>query len=61
VADVDLLANIFGCRVAMLLMKYLGLPLRASYKSTSIWSGIVAKWRGGWLVGRGYICRREGC
>lgn len=36
VVDVDSLANIFGCSVARLLMKYLGLPLGASYKSTSI-------------------------
>lgn len=55
-ADVDLLANIFGCRVARLPMNYLGLPLRAPYKSTSIWSDIVQKWRGAWLVGRGCIC-----
>jgi hypothetical protein len=59
VVDVESLANIFGCRVAMLPMKYLGLPLGASYKSTSIWSGIVEKWKGVWLVGRGCICRRE--
>ena len=41
--DVESLANIFGCRVAMLLMKYLGLPLGASYKYTFIWSDIVEK------------------
>lgn len=41
--DADSLANIFGCRVAWLPMKYLGLPLRASYKSTCIWSGVVEK------------------
>jgi hypothetical protein len=43
VVDVESLANIFGCRVAMLPIKYLGLPLGASYKSTSIWSSIVEK------------------
>jgi hypothetical protein len=42
VVDVDLLANIFGCSVTRLPMKYLGLPLGDSYKST-IWSGIVEK------------------
>lgn len=41
-------------------MEYLGLLLGASYKSTSIWSDIVDKWRGGLLVGRCCICRREG-
>ena len=34
------LANIFGCRVASLLMKYLGLPVRAPYKASTIWNGI---------------------
>jgi hypothetical protein len=32
-------------------MTYLGLPLGASYKATSIWNG-------GWLHGSGCICRR---
>ena len=41
--DADSLANIFGCRVALLPMKYSGLPLRASYKSTCIWSSVVEK------------------
>jgi hypothetical protein len=40
VDDVDDLANILGCRVASLPMKYLGLLLGASYKSTSIWIGV---------------------
>jgi hypothetical protein len=43
VDDVESVARIIGCRVALLLMKYLGLPLGASYKSTSIWNGIVKK------------------
>jgi hypothetical protein len=32
-------------------MKYLGLPLGASYKATSIWNGIIEKmerWLPGW-------------
>jgi hypothetical protein len=37
VADVESLAHIVGCRVTSLLMKYLSLPLGASYKATSIW------------------------
>jgi hypothetical protein len=40
VDDVDDLTNILGCRVASLPMKYLGLLLGASYKSTSIWIGV---------------------
>lgn len=41
--DADLLTNIFGLRVVRLTMKYLGLPLGASYKYTNIWSDIVEK------------------
>jgi hypothetical protein len=41
VEDVDRLVSIFGCRVTRLPMKYLGLPLGAPYKSTTIWNGIV--------------------
>ena len=35
------LANILVCNVAALPMKYLGLPLGAAYKATSIWNGVV--------------------
>ena len=41
VEDIDRLASIFGCRVEGLPMKYVGLPLRAPYKCTTIWNGIV--------------------
>jgi len=43
VEDVESLASIMGCRVALLPIKYLVLPLGAPYKSISIWSGIVEK------------------
>jgi hypothetical protein len=43
VENVDRLASIFGCRVASLPMKYLGLPLGTPYKSTTIWNDIVEK------------------
>jgi hypothetical protein len=43
VEDVEGLANLLGCRVASLPMTYLGLPLGASYKSTSIWNGVIKK------------------
>ncbi len=43
VDGVESLSSIFGCRVARLPMKYLRLPLVASYKSSSIWNGIVEK------------------
>ncbi len=37
------LARILGCGVAILPMKYLGIPLGASYKSTHIWDGVIKK------------------
>jgi len=40
---IESLASLFGYRVARLPMKYLGFPLRAPYKSTTIWNGIVEK------------------
>jgi hypothetical protein len=43
VGDVRWLAHILGCRASSLLMKYLGLSLGASYKTTSIWNGIIKK------------------
>jgi hypothetical protein len=43
VEDVDRLAHLLGCRVASLPLTYLGLPLGASYKSVSIWNGVVEK------------------
>jgi hypothetical protein len=43
VENVERLANLLGCRVASLPMTYLGLPLGASYKSTSIWNGVIEK------------------
>jgi hypothetical protein len=46
VEDVEGLANLLGCRVASLPMTYLGLPLGASYKSTSIWNGVIEKMEG---------------
>ena len=43
IAEVDnmhALAKILGCRVGTLPMSYLGMPLGASHKSTSIWNPI---------------------
>jgi hypothetical protein len=34
---------ILGCGIASLPVKYLGLPLGASYKSTHIWDGVIEK------------------
>ena len=35
------LANILGCNVAALPMKYLGLPLGATYKAIFMWNGVI--------------------
>jgi hypothetical protein len=43
VDQVERLADIIGCGIASLPVKYLGLPLGASYKSTHIWDGIIEK------------------
>ena len=43
VEDIGALANILGCSVAALPMKYLGLPLGVSFKDTSMWIGVVVQ------------------
>lgn len=43
VHNIQELANILGCRVSSLPMKYLGLPLGARYKSIYIWDDIIER------------------
>jgi len=43
VDQVSRLADILGCGIASLPVKYLGLHLGASYKSTLIWNGVIEK------------------
>ena len=43
VEQVDSLVSILGCGVATLLVKYLGLPLGASFKAKHIWDGVIEK------------------
>jgi hypothetical protein len=43
VDNVDGLVGILGCGVFSLTLKYLGLPLGASFKAKSIWDGGVGK------------------
>jgi hypothetical protein len=52
VQNIGNLATYLGCRVAGLPMKYLGLPLGAAYKATSMWNGVteqmerrLARWK----------------
>jgi hypothetical protein len=40
---VEGLANIVGCRVSSLPLKYLGLSLGALFKAKSIWDDIIEK------------------
>jgi hypothetical protein len=37
------LATVLGCKMASMLLKYLGLPLWASFKAKSIWDDVVEK------------------
>jgi hypothetical protein len=41
VEDIGALATILGCSVAALPMKYLGLPLGASYKAMVMWNSVT--------------------
>ena len=43
VGNIGDLADIFHCRVGSLPMKYLGMPLGTSFKTTSIWNPILEK------------------
>jgi hypothetical protein len=43
VENVDGLAGIMGCGVSFLPMKYLGLPLGASFRAKSIWDDVIEK------------------
>jgi hypothetical protein len=43
VDQVGCLTRILGCGVATLLVKYLGLPLGASYKFIHIWDSVIKK------------------
>ena len=43
VNNLDELADVLGCKIWVLPMTYLGMPLGASYKSSSIWNPILEK------------------
>jgi hypothetical protein len=43
VDQVERMVGILGCGVSSLPMKYLGLPLGASYKDKHIWDGVIEK------------------
>jgi hypothetical protein len=43
VDNVDGLIGILGCGVVFFTLKYLGLPLGASYNAKHIWDGVIEK------------------
>ena len=43
VPNVHVLAEILGCQIGSLPMTYLGMPLRASHKSPTVWNPILEK------------------
>jgi hypothetical protein len=43
IENVEGLAHLLGCQVVSLPMTYLGLTLGTSYKSVSIWNGVIKK------------------
>ncbi len=43
VPNLEVLAQILGCQTASLPMKYLGLPLGASFNAKSIWNPIIER------------------
>ena len=43
VPNVNELAGILGCNVTALPLSYLGLPLGATFKQTSVWNNVIEK------------------
>jgi hypothetical protein len=43
VPKLRVLADIMGCRIGSLPMSYLGMPLRANFKSKTVWNSILEK------------------
>ena len=43
VDNLDELADVLGCKIGVSSMTYLGMPLGASYKSSSIWNPVLEK------------------
>ena len=43
VQNVETLASILRCKVALLPMTYLGLPLGATFKAKAVWTGVLEK------------------
>ena len=59
VGGLDAIASIFCCKVDSLTMKYLGMPLGAPFKETSIGIPFWKGWNGNSLVGRYFTYQRK--
>ena len=52
------LAEVLGCKVGVLPNAYLGLPLGAPYKSSTVWEGVEERFKKGLLCGRDSISQK---
>ena len=43
VPNIEDIREILGCKLALLPMKYLGLPLGANFKENTIWNSVLEK------------------
>ena len=64
--DIEELAVELGCKVGLLPIVYLGLPLGAHHKAVSIWDGVeermrkrLAQWKRLYFEGRAYHLNQE--
>jgi len=55
------LADIMNCSISSLPLKYLGLPLGASFKSTAIWDGVIEKMERKFASWKKIYLSRGGC
>lgn len=55
IEDLDALADIIGCKVLNLPLKYLGFYLGARFNLLAIWHIFLNVWRSSWQGGRGFI------
>ena len=58
IEDMGALADILGCKVLNLPLKYLGYYLGAHFKVLAIWHIFLNVWRSSWQGGRGFIFRK---
>jgi len=59
VPNIHHLATFFGYGVSALPSTYLGLPLRASFKSKAVWDPIVRDFKNDWQGGNLSCCPKQ--